>query len=181
MPRGYPRPPAKPYINGSGNPVYYYTYTPCYNEVGKQMPEPRSCHKPCRPELTKRKIRAGANSPWNKALKEYNQWKYDNKGKLIERNGRFVVPMKGTDDYKKVRKYMKRYMKRGEEEPGRETRSQTAAKAPPKPIPKKTPTKTAPPKKTAATKKPPKPKKVKYDKRFWKEPPSATNPQGVMW
>jgi hypothetical protein len=151
-------------------------------------PDERSCHKPCRPEFTERKREAGINSPWNKALKEFNKWKYDKNGKRIERNAEYVVPMKGTDNYKKVLRLMKKYVKKSEEseedEPVREvytdafpkTRSQTAARAP---APPKAPPKT-PPKKTTATKKPI-PKKVKYDKRIWKEPPSARNPNGVMW
>ena len=191
MPRGVPRPGALPlYIRANTNrAVYdYWGANPCYRANGRMYPDERSCHKPCRPEFTERKREAGINSPWNKALKEFNKWKYDKNGKRIERNAEYVVPMKGTDNYKKVLRLMKKYVKKSEEseedEPVREvytdafpkTRSQTAARAP---APPKAPPKT-PPKKTTATKKPI-PKKVKYDKRIWKEPPSARNPNGVMW
>ena len=168
-PRGPNRGPAVPFINGRGNPYYPYTYTPCYNESGKKRSEPRSCHLPCRPKLTRRKKDAGAKSPWSMALKRFNKWEYNEKGELIERNASFVVPLKGSSDYKRVKAIAKTY-KKGYVPRERNTIIQTRSAT-------GTSTLTA---ERAPPKKPP-PKKVKYDKRVWKIPPSATNPDGVMW
>ncbi len=44
----------------------------CYNRRGNIRPPDLHCHKPCRPHLTKQKRRAGANTAWIAALKEFN-------------------------------------------------------------------------------------------------------------
>ena len=105
------RGPAVPFINGSEKDVYPYTYKPCYSESGRRRSEPRSCHWPCRPKLTRRKQKAGANSPWSMALKRFNKWEYNEKGELIERNASFVVPLRGSSDYKRVKAIAKTYKK----------------------------------------------------------------------
>ena len=45
------------------------------------------------------------------ALKRFNKWEYNEKGELIERNASFVVPLRGSSDYKRVKAIAKTYKK----------------------------------------------------------------------
>jgi hypothetical protein len=95
--------PLHEYVTPGGRKVWErWGSTPCYNKSGNMRPAPLHCHKPCRPHLTNAKKRAGANTAWMAALREFNQ---GNVTWCIPKRGTGAIPLL---PYRKVMAIKKR-------------------------------------------------------------------------